>query len=211
MPAPRPTAWSRRGVLAGLGAGVGGVLGWLLRRSAAERSSSLLRPPGASSEADFLAACIRCGQCVGACPFDTLRLATPAQGFSAGTPFVETRRVPCSLCQGYDELLCIAACPTLALRPVADWSDVTMGVARIDRDACLAWNRTVCRSCWHACPFPNDAIVLDARGRPDIVAEQCIGCGLCDYACLTEPTSIAIVPAAEFRGGDPTFVGEGTT
>ena len=34
-----------------------------------------LRPPGAREEADFLAACIKCGQCVEACPFDTLSLA----------------------------------------------------------------------------------------------------------------------------------------
>ena len=43
-----------------------------------EQSKSLpanaLRPPGALAEKDFLAACYRCGLCVRACPYDTLKL-----------------------------------------------------------------------------------------------------------------------------------------
>ena len=45
-----------------------------LLRGAASRGAVPLRPPGALGEADFLAACTRCGQCVAACPFDTLTL-----------------------------------------------------------------------------------------------------------------------------------------
>jgi len=208
---PPTSDWSRRGFLAGCGVGIGGVLGWLSRRTGAARGSGLLRPPGASSEEEFLAACIRCGQCVAACPEGTLILAGPGQALSAGTPFVTAREVPCNLCQGHDDLLCIAACPTLALQPVPDYAEIEMGVAVIDRTACLAWNRTVCRACWHACPFPNEAIVLDPRGRVEIVAEACIGCGLCDHVCLTEPSSITIIPEHDWHDGDPTFTGEGTT
>jgi Pyruvate/2-oxoacid:ferredoxin oxidoreductase delta subunit len=69
-----------------------------------------------------------------------------------------------------------------------------MGTAIINRDVCLAWQGTVCRACWHACPFPNEAIVFDERGRALVVAEQCIGCGICDHACITEPSSITIQP-----------------
>ena len=34
-----------------------------------------IRPPGAIDEDQFLGACVRCGLCVRACPYDTLRLA----------------------------------------------------------------------------------------------------------------------------------------
>jgi NapH/MauN family ferredoxin-type protein len=43
-----------------------------------------LHPPGAREDADFLAACIKCGQCVEACPFDTLSLATLEQEQAVG-------------------------------------------------------------------------------------------------------------------------------
>ncbi len=47
-----------------------------------------LRPPGAINENAFASACVRCGQCVQACPYDTLKLATLASGLSAGTPYL---------------------------------------------------------------------------------------------------------------------------
>ncbi len=193
LPAVRPL--SRRGLLSVLGAaGGGGLLALVGRRTGALSSTPALRPPGAESEAGFLAACIRCGQCVEACPVEALHLGGLAGGVASGSPFVDARAAPCTLCQGHDELLCIAACPTTALHPVGDPFEVRMGVAVIDTERCLAWNDTVCRSCWHACPFPDRAIVLGARTRPEIVDGACVGCGLCDHACLTEPSSIAIVP-----------------
>jgi len=179
----------------------------LLRRSAVDVGGpmhpALLRPPGADQDQDFLAACIRCGQCVEACPTDVLKLAGPDAGLSAGTPYLIARETPCNLCEGQDDLLCIAICPSEALH----WNvgseeqnlaeklyDIRMGIAVIDNVRCLAWNDQICRSCWHACPFPDHAIILDEMGRAVVVEENCIGCGLCDYACLTEISSIKMVP-----------------
>lgn len=174
-----------------LGSGLGGW--WLAREKA--YAPRLLRPPGALPENDFLAACIRCGLCVEACPFKTLRLADAAQNpVLVGTPYLIARAVPCYLCKGHNELKCIAACPTPALQPVASWRAIRMGVAVIHRDTCLAWQGTICRACWHACPFPNEAIVFDERGRAVVVPEHCIGCGICDHACITEPSSIVVTP-----------------
>ena len=56
-------------VLTGLAAGVAAVP--LLRANTAlgkSRDERLIRPPGALEETDFLARCIRCGECMKVCP-----------------------------------------------------------------------------------------------------------------------------------------------
>ncbi len=175
--------------------------GLVARRRSVESSAALLRPPGASR--DFLASCLRCGLCVLACPFDTLGLEGLTAGSSFGTPAIDARENPCRLCSGHDSLLCIEACPTQALVRVEDHREIRMGVAVIDQDRCLAYRGVICRACWHACPFPEDAIRLDARMRVEVVADACIGCGICVHVCLTEPTSIVVQPAAERGQGVP--------
>ena len=50
-----------------------------------------LRPPGALAEQAFLAACIKCGQCVQVCPVQAIRLADLDEGFGAGVPFIDAR------------------------------------------------------------------------------------------------------------------------
>ena len=186
---------TRRDFLIGAGVGVGAGVGGLAARSLKANAPTLLRPPGALAEPGFLATCIRCGQCAEACPYDTLALAGGAALASAGTPYVDARQVPCYLCQGYDELKCIAACPSGALQEASSIREIRMGTAVLDHALCVAWNDVVCRACWHACPLPNEAIVFDGRGRPVVNDDACIGCGLCDHACLTEPSAIPIRPA----------------
>ncbi|RMF27155.1 MAG: ferredoxin-type protein NapG, partial [Chloroflexi bacterium] len=127
-------------------------------------------------------------------PYETLHLATAAMGVAIGTPYFVARQVPCYLCQGYDELRCTVACPTGALEPTSAWTEVHIGIAVLDREMCLAWQGIPCRACWHVCPFPNEAIVLDERGRAIVQPEACVGCGLCEHACLAEPSAIVIIP-----------------
>ncbi|MDP6849481.1 MAG: 4Fe-4S dicluster domain-containing protein [Planctomycetota bacterium] len=162
----------------------------------ASKRAGSLRPPGASNELDFLAACIRCGQCVQVCPHESLSLQDLWSGPSAGSPEVDSRNNPCRLCEGLDELLCIEICPSGALAEVQDRRSIRMGTAVIDEERCLAFNKQICRACWHACPFLDEAIQLK-RNRPVIVADICVGCGICDWACLTEPSSIRMVPVGE--------------
>ena len=153
---------SRRAFLkisGGVAAGVY-VGGWFLNRAAPGKSGPL-RPPGAGSEARFLARCIRCSQCIQACPSHVLLMASIAHGRDAGTPFVIARENPCELCPGRAAMLCIAACPTAALAPVADRADVRMGTAVVDTETCLPYVGVSCRACWHACPFPDTAISVD--------------------------------------------------
>jgi len=163
-------------------------------RSVADGAPPLLRPPGAGSQSDFLARCIRCSQCIQACPTDVLQLAPASDALSMGTPFVVARDVPCDLCQGRDEMECTVVCPTDALDSLTRREAVRMGVAVINTDTCFPYVGVSCRSCWHACPFPDTAISFDSLAHPIVHEDACVGCGLCEHACLTSITSIRIVP-----------------
>lgn len=162
-----------------------------------EGAPGAIRPPGALPGPDFLSACIRCGACAGVCPHDTLLLAPLTDGLESGAPFVDTRANPCVLCPEQEALLCIESCPSGALKDPGGIENIRMGVAVIDEKKCLAFNSVVCRTCWHACPFPNKAIRFNSMLQPIIDAEYCIGCGICDQVCLTEPSSITILPPPE--------------
>ena len=113
--------YSTLGILGLLTAG-GAVLSPYLKAD-----NLLLRPPGAVDENDFLALCIKCGQCEQVCPYHSIELADITQGLGVGTPFIEPLKRACYLCTA---LPCVLACPTSALNHLAEKpEDVKMGVA----------------------------------------------------------------------------------
>lgn len=115
-------------------AAVGVALG--LQQQTARASGVRLRPPGALNENVFASACVRCGQCVQACPYDTLKLATLASGLSAGTPYFVARDIPCEMCE---DIPCAKVCPSGALnKDIASIDDSRMGLAvLLDQENCL--------------------------------------------------------------------------
>jgi formate hydrogenlyase subunit 6/NADH:ubiquinone oxidoreductase subunit I len=142
---------TRRQMLAiAAGAVTGAVGGAAFRTSfSATHGSLLLRPPGTRNEAHFLAACIRCGQCIQACPFDTLRMAGANHGLRHGTPYLVPVEVPCYLCPEYDQPPCIDVMQGYVLP----------GRPTIDHIAC-----TRCGACLEACP--GGVLSLGFRSRP---------------------------------------------
>ena len=82
--------------------------------SARKAEAKALRPPGALPEDEFQAACVHCGLCVRACPFDTLRLATMGEEAPLGTPFFVAREVPCFMCT---DVPCAQSLPDRRARP----------------------------------------------------------------------------------------------
>ena len=77
------------------------------------RREPRLRPPGALDEDDFLAACIKCGQCVQVCPVEALEPSDLSDGFGVGVPHLDPRKQACDF--ACDVGQCILACPTGAL------------------------------------------------------------------------------------------------
>jgi ferredoxin-type protein NapG len=164
-----------------------------------------LRPPGALPESKFLSACVRCGLCVRACPYDTLKLADLAAGPAGGTPYFRARKIPCEMC---DDIPCVKACPTGALdKSLTDISASRMGVAVIvSRDTCLNLQGLRCDVCYRVCPAIDKAITLEqthnrrtgkhAVFEPVVHPDACTGCGKCEKACVLTESAIRVLPVA---------------
>ena len=201
------------------GLAVLGGLTWSAFVDEVKASSLILRPPGALKEDDFLATCIKCGLCVEACPFDTLKLAKPGDNKPLGTPFFEPRDIPCYMCP---DIPCVPVCPTDALdifsvqnkEKKLDINKAQMGVAVVDDNSCIAFWGIQCDACYRACPLLGKAITVEytknertgkhAFLKPIVHADVCTGCGLCEKACVTEKAAIFVLPreVALGRAGD---------
>ncbi|MEJ1156686.1 ferredoxin-type protein NapG [Prosthecomicrobium sp. N25] len=194
----------------GAGVAVAGLLLALHGRRAAALPADAIRPPGASAEADFLAACVRCGLCVRACPYDTLKLAELGIDDPAtGTPFFTARRIPCEMCE---DIPCVKACPTGALDPaLTDIGKAAMGTAvLVDEEHCLNFLGLRCDVCYRVCPAIDEAITLETESnsrtgkhavfRPTVHAEKCTGCGKCEKSCVLEEAAIKVLPRRLARG-----------
>ncbi len=197
----------RRRALASVAAGA--ALLPVLRSTAglaAEADPRLIRPPGSLDEKNFLARCIRCGECMKVCPTNALQPTLAQAGFEGlWTPVLAPRI-------GYCEpscVLCGQVCPTGAIWEITQaekgWLPATatknakpvrLGTAFYDRGRCLPWAlATECIVCEEWCPTSPKAIylrpadVFDRDGKPKQVrqpyldADRCIGCGACEFAC----------------------------
>lgn len=183
-----------------LGLVIEGTIGWrALQGKPPLLPSDAIRPPGALPEAQFNAACIRCGLCAQACPFDTLRLAEMDMPLSPGTPYFHARHIPCAMCT---EIPCLQACPAGALSPeLTDINHARMGTAVLSHPGqCNSYNgASFCNSCYRACPLKGTAIILK-HGRtpmngmftPTVDANLCTGCGQCEKACIALDAAITV-------------------
>lgn len=148
-----------------------------------------LRPPGAVFDELLVDTCARCGKCVAACPRDAIRPLDASWGRARGTPAIVPREAPCVVCEG---LACTWVCPSGALRRIAVF-DVQMGTAELQPGRCLAFLGTPCSACVQACPVPGALAAVD--GRPVVDPARCIGCGVCEHVCPTEPAAVTVAPA----------------
>jgi len=160
-----------------------------------KRNARLIRPPGGREERDLLALCTRCGQCMKVCPTNVLQPAVSAAGLEGlFTPQMDYLIGSCE----WSCNECGKVCPTGAIARLTLPAKRTtvIGRAYIDRNRCIPWaDSKTCLVCQELCPVPDKAIVITTAevvapggkrltlGRPEVIAEKCIGCGVCENAC----------------------------
>jgi len=201
-----PLSTSRREVLLAGTAGAGAALLSLtgiaspLEHRSTERVAPdrLIRPPGALPEADFFARCVRCGECMAACPTNTLQPIWFDAGFiGLFSPSVVPGHGPCDPhCNR-----CAEVCPTSAIRVLGKeeriWAKT--GTAVILPHKCIAWEHDKkCMVCDEVCPY--DAVkFVKKKDKPvpvPVVQENlCAGCGYCEYHCPVKNDAAIIVTA----------------
>lgn len=100
-----------------------------------------LRPPGAVEEKEFLALCIKCGQCLQVCPYHSIKLADMAKGHGVGTPYIDARERGCYACSAVP---CVLACPSGALdHKIEKPEEIKMGIAVLEfKNRCIALTNT---------------------------------------------------------------------
>ncbi|MDH5750913.1 MAG: 4Fe-4S dicluster domain-containing protein [Deltaproteobacteria bacterium] len=167
-----------------------------------------LRPPGAVNETQFLASCIKCGQCLQVCPPQVVMLDGLQNGFGVGTPYIVPREGACVLCAG---LPCVLACPTGALdHALSEGKDAEMGLAVLSKpEICLAIKGEDCTICLDKCPIKGMGPIVfeprkDSQGREykePVVQKTCVGCGVCEEKCPTSEPAITIVPRLRWKEG----------
>lgn len=146
---------TRRGFLAAgaVGAalvGTGGV-GALTRQA----DAAYVRPPGATSNAELVAACNRCQKCLQACPYGIITPVPLAENIIAyGTPTVAFEHAFCDFC-----MKCVDACPTGALA-YGGPRERDMGVAVVLKDACVAMV-PIQDSTWYLVVKVNASVTAD--------------------------------------------------
>jgi MauM/NapG family ferredoxin protein len=220
--APAPMGVSRRGFIGSMAAGLSLPVFMKARALGARPDGSgvnpeplLIRPPGALSEREFLARCVRCGECMKVCITNALHPAFLESGFEgAFSPVVIPRIGYCE----YNCTLCGQVCPTGAITELTrdEKHKVKVGRAYFDRDRCLPWAKAVpCLVCEEMCPVPDKAIKLreeevnNFQGervkvkRPYVVDELCTGCGTCENKCpLDGESAVRVTNEGESRKED---------
>jgi MauM/NapG family ferredoxin protein len=156
-----------------------------------------LRPPGAKPEAEFRNACIGCAQCANVCPNKCISMQPLGEGLEdLALPAITARAKACILC-----MACTQVCPTDALEPLPATDEgkraVNMGKAYVAEDLCYSFSGRTCGVCYRACPLPGDALTLGLLEQPTVHLEHCVGCGLCEAACVQMPQAIRVIPAWE--------------
>ncbi|MCE9612653.1 MAG: 4Fe-4S binding protein [Lentisphaerae bacterium] len=161
---------TRRSALVALGTGLAAAP--LARLSALAGTNfvpGVLRPPGSQAEDEFLARCIKCGQCMKICPTNIIQPALLQGGVEALWTPVLNHRIGTSGCTP-NCVACGHICPTAAIRPLtideklgrgefAADGPVRMGLAFVDRGRCLPWAMgTPCIVCQEVCPVAPKAI-----------------------------------------------------
>ncbi|MGC9327307.1 MAG: 4Fe-4S dicluster domain-containing protein [Candidatus Hinthialibacter sp.] len=182
--------------------GLGGLLGVLIFRTYPQAQGNtfnpgLIRPPGSLPEREFLARCIKCGECMKVCPTNGIQPAFLQAGLEGmWTPVMNMKLGYCE----YECTLCGQVCPTQAIQelkletlpdgqtvrleppeltedgletPIEERKPMKIGQAFFDTNRCLpyAFARS-CIVCEEHCPTSPKAIWVEGVERLNSAGEM---------------------------------------
>lgn len=208
-----PRSLPRRSLLVMALGGASAAVGILAARKALTgatgRRRRPLRPPGAVADPRFSGLCIRCGNCIRACPAGILH-PDPGDHGVAGflAPVVRFEDDYCREDCGK----CLQVCPTGAIPrlsleeedmpptgltsdEVEDWlrrrrlerkQRAPIGLARLELKLCLLYYDEECKVCVRECPYQAITTVWNEEEyvrSPKVDPARCPGCGACQIAC----------------------------
>jgi len=175
-------------------------------------SLKLIRPPGSLSEDKFLAKCVKCAQCMRACPTGGLQpVLTEAGPEGIYTPRLDMK---VGYCEYYCSL-CTQVCPTGAIKKltIEEKNKVKIGTAWVNKSRCIPYVLgKPCIVCEEHCPISPKAIkfievetkladgTVAVQKAPVMDLELCTGCGICENKCpVMDDPAIFVTSVGETR------------
>lgn len=152
---------------------------------------NLPRPPGAVQNPDlFDKNCTVCGNCIVACPHETLFQIPGIRG-----PVLDPNIRACRLCHDYP---CINSCETGALKKLKKNHLPWFGTAFVSEEKCHnhphirqrnnAKGQPYCKICQMGCPVKGT--VSFSRKKFPVFSDTCTGCGMCSLVCPADAIEI---------------------
>jgi polyferredoxin len=213
-PARATISVGRRNVILAGGAGLASVAVSRAtpRFDPSRPNPDLIRPPGSLAEPDFLARCVKCGECMKVCPTNALQPTLLEAGLEGvWSPLLNPLMGYCE----FNCTLCGQVCPTGAIRrlTVEQKREWRIGTAMFDRSRCLPYaHYQECIVCEEHCPTPKKSIwfrdveAKDRSGeartikRPFVDLKLCTGCGICVNKCpIVDAPGVRITSIGETR------------
>ena len=176
--------------------GTGLLAGIFIPRMLKSEPAVFFRPPASSPDNIFNILCVRCGNCIKACPTGILKHYTEPGNITAWmTPEItfQNKNYCAESCT-----LCGTVCPTGSISPFTTEAKkkLFIGSIEIGLEKCLLTENKECDRCKSVCAYHAITIIpSENQGLMQPVAElsKCVGCGACAAICPTE--TIHMVPA----------------
>ncbi len=169
-----------------IASGIGLLAGLFIPRLLKNKTPRFFRPPASLPGDLFDTLCVRCGNCIKACPSNIIAHHKGTENKSAWmVPEISFEK------KGYclaDCNLCGTVCPTGSISPftIAAKKGLHIGSIEIALENCLLTKMKECGLCKSVCPY--DAIHIVHAGSPMATKPladltKCVGCGACAAVC----------------------------